>query len=243
MTRILYIFYLFTITYFLCNSMILPKYKNFMNRKHEYNKLMNLINSNEKRPILINGKKTCFKKDFCKTFCEINNITFREYQFDQFILELPYKKYKNYIIYVSNFFIDYGRVFNEYEKYILSNLIQTNNLIIFESENINIDEYVSDSLFLKNMKKIEFPEITKKYIEDYIYYVISFHKYNYSMNLLNWRSYDIDNLDIEKINLLLFTLNDMFNQYYSLRKIHNNVNNIIESIVESDYFMYNKLEI
>ena len=114
--------------------MMLPKYKNFMKRKHEYKQLMDLINNNEKRPILLNGHKTHFKKNFCEIFCEVNNITFREYNFDKFILELPYKKYKNNIIYVSDFLIDNGRVFNDYEKYILKNLVQTKNLIIFESE-------------------------------------------------------------------------------------------------------------
>ena len=201
-----------------------------MNRKYEYKQLMDLINSNEKRPILLNGHKTCFKKDFCKIFCEVNNITFREYTFDTFIFELPYKKYQNNIIYVSDFYIDNGRIFNQYEEYILSNLVQTNNLIIFESEIIETNEK------FQNMKKIDFAQITKEDIEKYIYYAISFYKYHSSMNLLNWRSYDIDKLDIEKINLLLFTLNDMFTQYYTLRKIHNNVNNIIESISDTNVF-------
>ena len=222
---------IFIITYFLCNSMLLPKYKNFMKRKHEYKQLMNLINSNEKRPILLNGHKTCFKKEFCKIFSEVNNITFREYNFNQFIIDLPHKKYRNNIIYVSDFYVNNGRLFNKYEEYIVSNLVQHTNLIIFESEIINIEKNLNANLLFSNIKKIEFPEITTKDIEnDYIYYAISFYKYNPSMNLLSWRSYDIDKLDIEKINLLLFTLNDMFNQHYTLRKIHNNVNNIIEFI-------------
>ena len=268
MYKILYILYtFFFIIFILGNALILPKYKIFMKRKQEYRELMNLINNNEKRPILLNGHKTYFKKDFCEIFCQINNITFREYNFDKFILELPYKKYKNNIIYVSDFFIDNGRVFNDYEEYILSNLIQTNNLIIFESEiidkklyieqklikntdmNLNFSvfsevnanengiEWINPSFLTKdlflNMKKIEFSEITKIDIQDYIYYIILYYKYNSSMLLLNWYSYDIDKLDIEKINLLLFVLNNMFNENYSLRKIHNNVNNIIESITES----------
>ena len=270
----LYIF-IFAMIYIIGNAMILPKYKNFMKRKKEYKQLMDLISNNEKRPILLNGHKTYFKKNFCEIFCEINNITFREYQFDKFILELPYKKYKNNIIYVTDFFINDGRVFNNYEEYILKNLIQTKNLIIFESEiiytenNSNINEdlehsdlfsegnpekkeennkkllkylnelYLNKNIILfKNMKKIEFPKITKKEIEDYIYYIISYYKYNSSMFLLNWYSYDIDKLDIENINLLLFVLNNMFNENYSLRKIHNNANNIIESIIENKKFDY-----
>lgn len=257
MLKILYILYIFifAIIYILSNSLMLPKYNNFMKRKNEYKQLMNLINNNEKRPILLNGHKTYFKKDFCEIFCQINNITFKEYNFDKFILELPYKKYKNNIIYVSEFFIDNGRVFNQYEEYILSNLIQTNNLIIFESEIMNdkqklndnknvylfmhseknLNKYVNLPLFFKNMKKIEFPEITKNDIEDYIYYTISYYNYDTFMRLLNWRAYNIDKLDIEKINILLFTLNDMFKQYYSLKKIHNNINNIIESIIETEH--------
>ena len=153
--------------------MLLPKYKNFMKRKHEYKQLMNLINSNEKRPILLNGHKTCFKKEFCKIFSEVNNITFREYNFNQFIIDLPHKKYRNNIIYVSDFYIDNGRLFNKYEEYIVLNLVYHTNLIIFESEIINIEKNLNTNLLFSNIKKIEFPKITKNDIEnDYIYYAI-----------------------------------------------------------------------
>jgi hypothetical protein len=246
MFKILCIFYIFIgVAYILSNAMMLPKYKNFMKRKNEYKQLMDLINNNEKRPILLNGDKTYFKKDFCEIFCEVNNITFREYNFDKFILELPYKKYKNNIIYVSDFLIDNGRVFNDYEEYIVSNLVQSKNLIIFESEIYSQELLNKNKILLSTMKKIEFPKITKKDIEDYIYHTISFYKYNFSLFLLNWHSYDINKLDFENINLLIHVLNNMFNEHYSLRKIHINVNNIIESIIENkktDY-LYSKLEL
>lgn len=215
--------------YLFSNAKLLPKFNYFIKKKNTYNQLINLINDNEERPIILNGNKTLFKKDFIKIFSEVNNLTFREYTFNRFILDLPHKKYRGNVIYISDFFLENGRVLNSYEEVVLSNIVQTKNLIILETE--NIENMLNKYKIIKLMKKIDFPTINKKDIQDYIYDTIEFYKYNEELYLLNWLYYDIDKLDIEHINILLFQLNMINSRNNMFNKMHNNINDIINSLI------------
>ena len=211
------------------NSLILPKYTIFLDKKYIYNKIINLIMNDSKKPIILNGNKTIMKKEFCKIFCDIKNISFYEYTFDKFIIDLPYNKKRLSLIYVNDYLIGNGRVFNNYEENILENINQSQNLIIFESENIENIVYKNNNIN-KLYNIIEFPYIDKLYIEQYIYYSINYYNYTRNLYLLNWLSYDIENIDLENINILLFELNNMFTQKKPFSNIHKSVNKIISSL-------------
>jgi hypothetical protein len=201
----------------------------FLQKKNVYKQLMNYIFNDVEVPIILNGNKTHFKKDFCKIFCEINNITFNDYYFNDFILKKPFNHKIPSMIYVNDFLVDSGRYLNEYEKYVLLNINQKKHLIILESTNIDKIMFKSESL-INRFKKIYFPDINKEYIQNYIYYCINFNKYSHELYLLNWLSYDIDKLNIEKIDILLNILNNLFLEKKDFSIVHTYVNTIIDSI-------------
>ena len=166
----------------------------------------------------------------CVSYCMTNDIQFREYTFKRFIQKVPHLKYENTLIYVKDFLIGNGRVFNTYEENLLLYLKKTTNLIIFESENIK-DIPIKNTKIINNFKILNFPILYKLDIIHYIYDVIFLHKYNDDLFLLNWNIYNVEKLNFEKINILLFELNDMLENNIEFNKIHNRVNNMIESLI------------
>jgi hypothetical protein len=224
---------LFLLNLFIKNtySTILPKYKSFLKHKNIYNELTTISTDKLKTPIILNGNKTPFKKDYCKIFSEINNFTFDEYYFDNFIVDMPHLEYNNRILYIHDFLIGHGRIFNDYEKNILNSIIynKNSNLIILHGDDIDNIPY-KDVHLIKKFKTIEFPNIKKTDIIHHISDTILYNKYNDDLFLLNWNKYNIEILDIEGINILLFELNSMFNDKITINDIHKNINYLIEGL-------------
>jgi len=190
--------------------------------------LNNLFQSNIKEPVILNGIKSSYKKTLCVSYSLTNNILFKEYSLNKFIKDVPHLKYENSTIYINDFLIGNGRVFNSYEENLLLSLKKTSNLIVFESENIeNIP--IKNNKIINNFKILQFPILNKLDLIHYIYDVIYYQKYNDDLFLLNWNQYNLDDLNFEKINILLFELDNMLNNDIEFKIIHNRVNNIIES--------------
>lgn len=204
------------------------KYFHFLRKHTIYSDLNNLFSQNIKNAVILNGIKTSYKKTLCISYCGVHNISFKEYTFKRFMQKVPHLKYENSVIYIKDFLIGNGRVLNEYEEYMLNNLKKTTNLIIFESDNIETITFKNNKV-ISNFPILEFPLLTKLDIIHYIYDLIFFHEYNADLFLLNWNKYDIEDLNFEKINILLYELDEMLNKNIEFKLVHNRVNNMIES--------------
>jgi len=204
------------------------KYFHFLRKHTIYSDINSMFQKNIKDPIILNGIKTSYKKTLCLSFCLTNNISFNEFTFEKFVQKVPHLKYENSLIYINDFLVGNGRIFNNYEENILSNLKKTSNLIVLESDNIETIP-IKDNKIISNFKILNFPLLNKLDLIHYIYDVIYFQKYNDDLFLLNWNQYDLFDLNFEKINILLFELNDMLNKEIEFKLVHNRVNNIIES--------------
>ena len=224
------IFFLFFYSFFV-NSLKIDNYVNFLKKKAIYGILDKLILSNTKEPIILNGNKSPFKKDICKYISDINNVAFKEYRFDSFMLEFPHVHNENSLIYVNDFLVGNGRIFNHYEENVISNLNKNSNLIVFQSDNIDTIAF-KDANIIRKFMTINFPEITKKEIVQYIYDTITINNYDSNLYCINWIKYNIQNLGFEKIDKLLKNTNTMFKQDLDFKFILNNIDNIIDNITD-----------
>ena len=204
---------------------------NFLKKYNIKDELSNLLYRNDLKAIILNGEKTTLKKEYCRLFCQINNFKFKRFSYDRFINELPFNKYEKTLLYVDDFLVGNGRILNHYEENILMNIPKTSNLIIFESENIETIP-LKDLKLTRYFKILEFPKIIKKDIIIYINDMILFHEYNSEMYMLNWSEYiDIEKLSLEKINILLFEINEMMSVNIKFRIIHNQINTMINELL------------
>jgi hypothetical protein len=205
------------------------KYNNFI-KKDIYSKLFDIFKKDFKTPIILDGCKTHLKKDFCKIFCEINNISFKEYTFNSFLLTKPHLLYEYNMLYINDYLIGNGRILNDIENETLRSIPKNNNIIIFESINIDTIPY-KDSHINQLFNIIKFPSITKKEIVYYINDIINEYNYDDNLFLLNWLSYDIEELNLEKINMLLFELDLMIkDNNLTIKEIHHMINHIINGL-------------
>lgn len=207
-------------------------YKNsqFFKKISVYDQFIDIWKSKTlKEPFILDGIKSPLKKDFCRIFCDITDIKFKEYNFHSFLLKKPYLKYDNSFIYVNDYLVGDGRILSYYEQYSLISIPKTTNLIILETDDLKNIPY-KDMYLNKKFPIIEFPHISKKQLLKYIDNVILNEKYNDDLLLLNWINYNIQFLNFEKINLLLFELNNMIFNNISIEDIHKNINNIIDNL-------------
>jgi len=189
-----------------------PTFKLFKNINLS-NKLDKCLTSYEKKPIILNSDinyittfKSKFKRNFIQNYAEKNNFLFRQCSFDKFIANTLYLDTQDSLIYVDDFLIKNGRILTIYEEQLLLNFPYTSNLIIFESENIKTIPY-KDNNIIRHFPIVEFPEITKKDIIQYIYDFITARKYNSNLFLIDWKKFDIEYLDIDTLNKILYQVN------------------------------------
>ena len=205
---------------------------NFFKKKDIYNKLLNYSNNKLKNPIILNGIKTPLKTDFCRMFSDNNSIKYKEYTFDNFILKKPHLKYNNYLIYIKDYLVGNGRILNSYEEELLLslNIYKNKNIIILEADNIDTIPY-KDIHINSRFERIEFPIIAKKEIIHYINDIILHYQYSDDLFLLNWEKYNIEVLDFEKINILLFELDSLIKEEnIGIKEIHNCIEHIINGL-------------
>ena len=224
--------YILFFTYFFITSSTTIYNKNIFIKKTDfYNKILQLTKNELKEPIILNGNKTPLKKDLCHIICENSTLKFKEFTFDKFLYEKPHLKYNNKLLYISDYLINHGRILNHYESSELIQIPKTTNLIVLEAENINSIPY-KDINVNRKFDIIEFPIIEKKEIVRYIHNLILHYNYNDDLLLLNWINYNIELLNIEKINILLFELNDMINENNTINYVHKSINFMIDGLME-----------
>jgi hypothetical protein len=212
----------------LVDALYISKYSKIFKHIPLQNKITEILKDKLKPSIILNGEKTHFKKDFCKNLCDMNSIVFNEYSFDEFMLNLPYKNHQDSIIYVNDFLIKNGRILNEYEQTKLNQLSMSlnSNLIVFEAENIDTIPF-KDMSILKKFQIYQFPHIERKNILQLIYDIILINKYHEDLYLINWNSFDIENWNLDKINLILSKVNVILNEKLDNK---NNMMRIIEKL-------------
>ena len=221
---------IFLYLYLICiESLMVDKYPKFMKNKSIYTFFNDLIKKDMKDPIIFNGKKSPLKMDFCKLVSELNNIQFKEYRFDSFMTELPYVNNKNSLLYINDFLVKHGRILNHYEVNILLNLNKNSNLIVLNTDDINTIPF-KDSNIIRHFEIIQFPEINKREIIQFIYDTITINNYDTDLYNLNWINYNIEKLDFEKINILVFELDNLYKKNKDFKLLNDNVNNIIDSL-------------
>ena len=209
----------------------------FLKKSPIYNEINNLVLNTVKTPFILNGDKNQLKRNLCYIIAQDNNIKFKEYTFDKFMLKLPYNNLSNSLIYINDFLVNNGRVFNFYEKEILTYLSVSSNLIIFQSDNIeNIS--IKDINIIRKFKILEFPKIDKKKIIQHIYDIINTYNYNSDLYLFNWHSYNIEKLTFENINILLFEINNMVNECQNFNFIHASIPEMINSLHDHKFEKY-----
>lgn len=220
---------LYFYVFYSVKSITINKYSNFLKNKNIYYVFNDVVKQDLKNPIIFDSIKSPLKKSFFKIISELNDIPFKEYTFDYFMMEHPHVNNKNSILYVNDFLVGHGRILNHYEENILLNLNKNNNLIVFHTDDINSIAF-KDTNIIRHFPIINFPEINKKEIIQYIYDIITINKYNDDLYNLNWIKYDIEKLDLEKLNILLYKLNNLDKNNLDSNDLYNNVNKMIDSL-------------
>ena len=212
----------------------------FLKKKEIMTDLTNLLLYDYiEKVVILNGERTLIKKDFCKLLCDVNGFNFKEFNYEDFITKLPYLKYNNTLIYVDNFMVGNGRIFNHYEESHLLHIPKTSNLIVFQSDNIETIP-IKDNYLIRKFKILQFPSIKNINFNNYIYDMISINNYSDDLYGINWNSYNnLKQLNFEKINILLFEVNDMYKNNYNEKMIESNIHLIINGLISLEDFKKN----
>jgi hypothetical protein len=209
----------------------------FLKKSPIYHEINDLLISDIKVPFILNGDTNQLKKNLCYFIAQNNNINFKEYTFDKFMLNLPYSYKDNSLIYINDFLVKNGRVLNSYEEEVLLYLSKSSNLVIFESDNIETIS-IKDIDIIRKFKILQFPKIDKKKIIQHIYDIINTYNYNSDLYLFNWHSYNIEKLTFENINILLFEINNMVNESQNFNFIHASIPDMINSLNDDKFQKY-----
>jgi hypothetical protein len=223
--------------FYLVNSYNKISNGSFLKKYNIYSDINKLLKKEYNNPLILNGDKTLLKRDFCKYMCIMNDFNFKEYNFDNFILDSPYLSEYNTLLYVNDFMIGNGRIFNHYEEEKILHLPQTSNVIILQSDNIENIPF-KDNNIVKRYNVLQFPKITKKDIVNYIYEIIEAYNYDTNMYILNWSEYNLEKIELEYLNMLLFEINNMFNNNIQFSTIHKNMNFFIEEFKVENHLRY-----
>ena len=192
--------------------------------------LTNLIHLQYNEAVILNGDKTLLKRDYCKLLCDMNNFNFIEYEFRQFIDSQPYIYNDKTMFYVNDFLIDNGRVITNEDQEKLLNIPKTNNLLILQSDNLETIP-IKDINLIRKFKILQFPKVEKKEIINYIYEMIEYYNYSDNLYMINWnKCKGIENLNLEKLNILLYEIDTMIKEKVDFQIIDYNINFLINSL-------------
>jgi hypothetical protein len=189
-----------------CTSFHLWKETNFLKEHKITFEFNQLLQKDKKEVILLNGSPTLIKSEFCNIMAKRNDYHFIEYDFDHFILECPHLNNEKSIIFVKDFLIGYGRIFNSYEREKMLYLPKTSNLVVLQGNNIEKISY-TDKEIVRQFKTYNFPKIKKEDLFDYIMDSIQYNNYNHFLYLLEWEKYDINTIK---------SLDDLYSLVYDM---------------------------
>lgn len=165
------------------------------------NSLKNLVENKEKIKLLNNPNQDWFL-DCINIYCNNEDINLNIINYDNFIRNNYESNFD--IILIKDFLIDYGRIIKNEEKEIIENYNHYSNIIMHINDYDNI--ILKDKNFIDHYNLYNFPYISKRNINNYIYNSIDYNKYHNNLQLINWKKYDIEKLNFEKIEDLLYKL-------------------------------------
>ena len=215
------IIYSFEFSYSKFNHLLYEKnIRNVLNDIYEDNNKIKIINNLSK-----DWCKNCFKGYFNNENINLDIISYNDFFNDK------YNKKKD-IILVDDFMINYGRTLTLIEKNKINKYNKNTNIIL----NINdYDELVlKDDEFINKYKMYEFPNISKRQINNYIFELIEYYNYHDKLLLINWKRFDIEKLNFEIIEDLIFDI-------HMLMMTNNDPIFLYEDIIQNKLsFLYKK---
>jgi hypothetical protein len=192
------------------------KYLEYLNNNENKNFIEKIIKSKQSHLLFLNGLKIPLKKDFCHLISKKNNIPFEEWTMNKFMCKKPILHKSNHLFYIKDF--DFTKLNdNSFDKELLfeennKNIIICN--IHIQNNNINnIDDAV-----LKKFRIVNFTDIN---ITKLIFKMIDENSYNSHLKMIDWNFfYGIQELNLEKINILLFELDSLFQNNVYIQKLY-----------------------
>lgn len=213
------------------------KIPGFLQNSNIHTKFNNILQNKYKNPIILDGVKSQFKKEFCEAISYTNKINFIEFTFDEFMIDLPHVSCRNCIIYVNDFLVGNGRILNYYEEMILKYIDKDTNLIVFNSDDIHKITFKDNSI-IRLYETFRFPTILKKDLVKYINLTILKYEYHDFLYKIDWNKYNFQNMNFEKTNILLFEVNKLLQKYkYST---FNNINELIDIFINKSIYQLSK---
>ena len=178
------------------------KFNSIIYSKNVINTINEIKDSNNKINFLNNPNQNwCL--DCIKNYFSNENIDYTVLNYSKLINNINQQKSK-YII-VPDFMINYGRVLT------LSDIEDLQNYNKYSSIIFHLNDYenlvLKNDNFMKKQKIYNFPYIKKYDINNFIYNLVEYYKYDTYLQLINWKKYDIEKLDFYKIEDLLYKLN------------------------------------
>ena len=178
------------------------KFNSIIYSKNVINTINEIKDSNNKINFLNNPNQNwCL--DCIKNYFSNENIDYTVLNYSKLINNINQQKSK-YII-VPDFMINYGRVLTLSEIEDLKNYNKYSSIIFHLNDYENL--VLKNDNFMKKQKIYNFPYIKKYDINNFIYNLVEYYKYDTYLQLINWKKYDIEKLDFYKIEDLLYKLN------------------------------------
>jgi len=227
---------LFLIVFFsiLINTLVLSafasnvKMPTFVKKHPSFKSLASVIKNGLEFPVLLDGKPSLTQE----VLEQITNLEGKEYiliPYDEFVLSVPHLKNSGAVIYVPDFLIRHGRIFNEYETMFMKTLSGNPNTIVLGSENVDKIPF-KDVEMNKYFNVIKMPDICRKHIVLHVQNMIVQNGYDEYLITLPWKDAPLENLTFELINMLLFELSTIRAEYssalFTLDTLVSNINNL-----------------
>lgn len=162
---------------------------------------INEIIDNNNKINLLNNPNQNWCLDCLKSYFSNENIDYDVINYSNFINN---NKQKSEFIIVPDFMINYGRIITLTEIEKINKYNYYSNIIFHINDYENL--VLKDDSFIKKYKMYNFPYISKYHINNYIYNLIDYYKYDNYLQLINWNKYNIEKLDFSKIEDLLYKL-------------------------------------
>jgi hypothetical protein len=202
----------------------------FLTKNNAVNTLQSIIQKGSKTPIIVDSLNISFKKDIIEYTAFLNKKTYVESCYEHLINNVPHLRFSNSVIYVPDFLIKHGRIFNEYEKNFLKSINTNSNLVIFGSENLKDIVFKDDEI--NNLYKIiDFPKIYRKDIIFHIFDMIEINKYDQYLFTLPWSEIEVEKLNFEMINILLYELDSIKKEFSKATITKKLIKNLVNSMI------------
>jgi len=204
------------------------KFPSYLKKHPSVRDLTKVIAKGSKIPILLDGKS--FKEEIAQHITYSLKKKYVTLKYDSFIKSVPHLKTSGSVIYVPDFLVLHGRIFNEYETMFMKTLSGNSNLIILGSENLKLVPF-KDNEMNKFFHIIKVPNIYRKHFVLHIKNIITKNGYDEYLLTLPWENTPLETLSFEMINMLVYELAMLRAEYYSvftLETIISNINDLKE---------------